>query len=470
MSTLRVRLLAQAAGLSVALTLLSACGGQPNPAVGSSSANSLLGAAQGLAEPTAVPTAGVPATEEPTTEPTEQPAVTNLMADTGAVQAAPQAPALPLGPAFDVDELDVIARINEYRVQNGLWPLAPNDQLRTLAHSQANFVAGLPEIPYEDMHAGATGEDAITRAGRAGWPSYNNPQQIAIAENAYAGATIPAAMDWWKGSDLHNRTMLNVGFREVGAAIVDAHGTKLIYIVFGSRPGVVPTLYDPNSGVVYVSSERYKWSAGGAWLQDVTQVSVTQGGAAPTWSPYALTVPAPADANAAFHVSLTDGTTTLEADLNPRADIAWLPSTTHLNPAVAGQTPPPQAPPALPPNVVVTYNDKSLEITVIGSAPVNLVGFDIAGGGKLIASIHWEAPGLLVSPLNATPPGACLQVWRYDILVEYVRPAECQHIDEVIYLMPLELFWLTGDFELRYKGVVLTTCKMGAGRCEALVP
>jgi hypothetical protein len=264
-----------------------------------------------------------------------------------------------------------------------------------------------------------------------------------------------------------------MAYREVGVAVVPAHGMKIIFVVFGSRPGVLPALYDPSGGVVYLSSERYKWAAGGSWIQDVKQVSITQGDAGAAWTPYALTVPAPADPNAAFHVGFNDGSATLDVKLNPRADIAWLPANVHLNPAVAGtgDQPPPTAPIAAgPPNLIVTYNENSLDITVVGDQPQSIVGLDIAGGGQMIASPMWNNPNILLDPMFAIPPGHCLQAWRYDVAVNNTVPAECTKRVEVIYIMQPSMFWMTADFEVRYKGIVLKTCTAAAGRCEVHIP
>lgn len=453
----------------ISAAILAGCGSKPQSA--SSSDVPLSNATEhGAAQPTTEIDTQAPTTQpivEPTTAPTAEPTqeVVELATDPGAVEVTPTAPAAEI-PLYDSTELSIIAAINQYRVLSGLWPLRPNDDLRTLAHLQADYLASLPDIPWDNLHADASGNDPMTRAAQHGWPTYN-PQAIAIGENAYIGASIDAAMTWWKGSDLHNRTMLSVGYREIGVGVAPTSLGSIMIVVFGSRPGVLPALFDPASGLLYLSSERYKWSANGSWIHDVTEIAIPEHvGQEPEWSPWRLTVAAPTNRSVPYQIKFTDGTTTLEEQVDPRIDIAWLPSTVGLNGVVPEVLPAPSE----PPNINIVYNGNLLQIVNIGREPLNLFGLDIAGSGYLLSATAWNNADLLRFGLDHLQAGTCLQVHRYDIVTDMTLPAGCTYLELSIYLMPDKLFWANADFDVRYNGVVLNVCKAGQGVCPVSLP
>jgi uncharacterized protein YkwD len=283
-------------------------------------------------QPTPIPTmiaaatfeAPILATSEPTllAEPTAEPTDIPIVVE----------PALPPGVEYDPDMLEVIARINEWRLSVGLWPLRLNADLQTLAEGQANYIASLPDFP-DDPHVDASGTYPKQRAINAGWPYYNNPQQIAVDEIAYVGANVNSAITWWQGSELHTKTATGDGYREIGAALADYQGYQLYIVVFGSRPGILPALVDPIGQALYLTSERYRYASGGTWIQDVSQVQVNPADVtASEWMSWQLALPYAFDSRV-FPVFYTDGAATAKTDVDPNLDIAWLVPNLKLNPA-----------------------------------------------------------------------------------------------------------------------------------------
>lgn len=424
---------------------------------------------------TGVPTSGIAetATSAPTVaEATATPErrVVDLLPDD--IAEIGSNPSLPDAPIYDPAELELIARINQYRVEQGVWPLRPNDDLRGLAVSQALYLHTLPELPTGyNFHLGPEGDDPALRALKIGWPTYNTSAQIAVGENAYVGATFDSAMAYWKSSDIHNRTMLNAAFREVGIGFSDEGGYRLMIVFFGGRPDVLPALYDPHSARLFLSSERYKWSAGGTWIHDVTQVAVAQDGA-PTdaFSAWQLATSLPGDSDRLYNVAYNDGTITMQTQVNPHADLAWLPENLHLNDsAIAGSgdsTIVTSTTEATPPNLQIVYDAQSLSLVSTANRTLDLSGLELVGtGGRLPLSLWGED-----AQLSEFPERECLQVWSITVTDDRVAPNGCAHRQAMIYLAADKLFWTLGDFTVRHNGQELAVCTVNAGQCSVTIP
>lgn len=442
--------------------------------------------------PTAVmPTAPAPTVPAPHTSEPAAPA--------GLLITPASLKAVPTGPVYDPAMLEMIARLNAYRVANGIWPLQMNKSLQLLAEDQAAYLAGLPPsaLPEgEALHRDARGADPMLRAAKAGWPHYNNPQQIAIGENAYIGKSLDAAMDFWMRSDIHNRTMLHTAFREVGVAIVPYYGDLIYIVTFGSRPGVLPAMVDPVTTTLYLTSEQYKWSKTGDWIKDVTEVRVEDGITEPAWARWKLVQPFDAKA-LRLRVRYSDGSYTAETSVDATRDIAWLPTNLSMNraapPPVSDNSPPETAqvtaptprpspsptpsltpptaipaPSAGPANLSITYNAQSLTVIPLQRPTMDLSHLELTGGGHRLPTTLWQGQWLTVG-LNVFPGGDCLQVWSQDG-VDPGTPTGCRIRQSVIFLLPQNMFWRYFDFEVRWRGQVITTCQLGAGTCEVTLP
>lgn len=230
---------------------------------------------------------------------------------------------------YDPVALSVIARINEWRLEQGQHPLALNTTLTQMAQDQATYLATLATIPFETIHQDANGKYPMQRAPDYGWPSYNIPDQIVVTEIAYVGASADAAIEWWKGSDLHTRASLSDVYREVGAAAVPHTFGYIFIVVYGSRPNVLPVLIDQDAGVLYLTTETYEYAPGGDWVIMATDVQFLPSVDSPiddsAWVPWTQLAKIPGDLLPVFAVAYSDRAHTAVVEVRQGIDMVWLP-------------------------------------------------------------------------------------------------------------------------------------------------
>lgn len=274
------------------------------------------------ASPTALPTSTIEPTVAPPT-PTAAPTDTPTALPTPTITPTPFIP--------DAKALEVIAYINQWRIQNGLWPLKPNPILTQMANDQAAYWMG--NGFRGDPHLDAEGRDPEARAALVyGWPTYGEPalERVAVGENARVDSSPINAVNWWAGSSTHRRTMGNLTYREIGVAAIVSTGGGYVYMaVFGSRPDVFPALVNEAEGVIYLTDECYEWAAGGdEWIADVTRFQfVASPDAQPdeaAWQLWAETASLP-QTPAPWFLALTDGQRVVVVTVDPAVDVAWLP-------------------------------------------------------------------------------------------------------------------------------------------------
>ncbi|MBC6957300.1 MAG: hypothetical protein DWB44_14095, partial [Chloroflexi bacterium] len=99
-------------------------------------------------------------------------------------------------------ELEMLSRLNEWRLSEGLDPLKRNTTLDALAYFQAAYVSTLR--PYPDgvqIHRGRINDLPKERARWEPflWPPYGTSAQIAVEEIA-AIRNLNSSIDFWKGS------------------------------------------------------------------------------------------------------------------------------------------------------------------------------------------------------------------------------------------------------------------------------
>jgi uncharacterized protein YkwD len=261
-------------------------------------------------EPEAEAPTATPESEPPTPTPTEAPI-----------------PTLEVPDVPNPETLELIAKLNAWRLDEGLWPLSVNETLMEMAQAQAEYLSTLDTIT--NFHVDAEGNDPFARAVALGWPHYKKEDQVSIGENAQIGANVDEAIAYWSGSEIHRKAATNPGYREVGASAFP-HPLGFIYIVvFGSRPGVLPTLVDPVGEKVYLTSEQYTWAAGGDWILDVTQYQVLESEDdeidESAWVDWEPSIDLPFDSTDPFYIAYTDGEQELIVEVRPLVDIAWLP-------------------------------------------------------------------------------------------------------------------------------------------------
>lgn len=228
-----------------------------------------------------------------------------------------------------LEELTVVAELNQWRMDVGLWPLRTNPILQRLAADQARYIMSLPSFP-DDTHKDAKGRYVRERAvsSEYGWPTYGVSARVSVGENVYVGANVKAAINWWRGSTIHNQTVVNPAYREVGVAALPHRFGSLYVVVFGGRPNIFPAMVDPLSNTLMLSQERYQYAPGGDWIGEVQQVQfvptvLTQlnDGA---WQPWSSQTSVPM--NGKFVVAFQDGAKRVLLEINPITDVAWLPS------------------------------------------------------------------------------------------------------------------------------------------------
>lgn len=257
--------------------------------------------------------------------------VVDSTTDDTATNATDSAVELPDTPEYDPFALALVAAVNEWRIEEGLWPLRVNDTLMEMGQDQAEYLIGLSSLPQGGaMHVGSNGETPQTRAlyPQYEWPFYGTSNRIAIGENAYIGANESAAISYWSGSTIHRTAALSREYREIGVGVVDHRYGHLYIAVFGARPNVLPALVEPESGQLYLSNEGYRYATGGDWLQVVAQYQYLDSGESSTdnstWLPWEMTIALPEGAGP-YYLAYSDGDIETITIIYPNIDIAWLP-------------------------------------------------------------------------------------------------------------------------------------------------
>ena len=212
----------------------------------------------------------------------------------------------------DALALDVLARLNAWRMDEGLSPLKPNDTLAAMALHQAQYLASLPQLP-DDFHLDGQGLYPRERALLApyNWPHYELPGQIDVGENAAVG-TVTYALQFWHDSDIHRETALNPAYREAGVAAVPYKKTTIFIIDFGGRPNVLPALVDPTDGhTIYLTNEQFEYAKFFDSIQTVKTIQVFDRDGRPLYpKPIDWTnkLAVPSDAGGAVYILSMDGT------------------------------------------------------------------------------------------------------------------------------------------------------------------
>jgi uncharacterized protein YkwD len=128
--------------------------------------------------------------------------------------------------------LDVLGRLNQFRADGGLAPLAQSRALTRAALWKAGHMSALGYFDHADP---PTGRSPSERAVACGYPSAN------VGENIARGHATPAAvMAGWAASPGHRANMLDPDHRAVGVGAVSGPGGMQWVQVFGDRPPAEP--------------------------------------------------------------------------------------------------------------------------------------------------------------------------------------------------------------------------------------
>jgi uncharacterized protein YkwD len=304
--------------------------------------------------------------------PGEQPAATDTSSEVVQTAAA-------ILERHTPEELATIARLNQWRVDQNLWPLRLNETLTKMARDQAQFLLSLPDFP-ADPHNDRQGRNPRQRAvaPEYQWPFYGRQDRVAVGEIAYIGINPDAAIGYWRQSQIHNQTVINAGYREIGIAALPHRLGSLYIVVLGARPDVLPALIDPAQGVVYLSAEQYRFADGGDWITQVEQVQIIPSVLSElnqtSWSSWGarLTISNVGEFAIAYRGT---GDRLVISPVSPVTDVAWLPGNLPSERSVPVSAAPTATPtPILPPvtnfTPVVTNNSGSSSNAAVPARPV----------------------------------------------------------------------------------------------------
>jgi uncharacterized protein YkwD len=394
----------------------------------------------------------------------------------------------------------ILEMVNEWRVQEGLWPLKINSTLNTIAIAQASYI--LPQLSNnladDAYHKDAQGRTARQRASANNWPNYGHPEQIEAGENAAVG-TFQLALDFWQESDVHRRAALSNVYREVGvAALPRARGGHLFMMTFGARPGVFTGLLSPDGNSLFLSGENSRYAKiKSADLQ--IRVFNALGQPITATMDWQTSVALTPDYGDKLYVLFSSGDFQSVVEVDASRDVAVLtgsasvvsaqptsvaafpantPQPSGIQPMVLASgsimTPVPAlAQPTFEPTVILpTAQAGSAELLLIvttnavvlfnqSSSPVNLTGLVIGNdiGSATVERWNTVAP----FPMNAFPSKNCLKVQRINTFDP--NPAGCKLVRSLITLNPERVFWTQGTFTVRRDTVTLATCTLAIGQC-----
>jgi len=409
---------------------------------------------------------------------------------------------------------DLIAALNAWRVEEGLWPFQPNATLEALALDQAEYLVSLPDLP-DDIHTGADGSSPKDRARAVDWPTYGSAVQIAAEEIAYAGVDVDAAIRFWQASTVHNRTVTNAIYREIGAAVLPHTYGYLFIVMVGARPNVLPALVDVDAGLVYLSNERFSAAArGDQWVYNADMVWLFDDEGRPlstNWQAWESTLPLPDDVLDRFFVAYTDGSQQVIAAVSLESDAVMLPTRAEPTPTptpaptrtpVPSRTPVPDVSPTesdvspvpspaespspdsageLPdfesedvtesaaPAVRLVYTARTLSVINVSGDTLDISDLVLVGESASLAVSRWDTPWL-TAPLTAFPDQDCVQVWSWSESTDPDKPDACRFQRGVITIAPTGLFWAEEVFEVHAGDLVVARCQPDAGECEVTLP
>jgi uncharacterized protein YkwD len=375
--------------------------------------------------------------------------------------------------------VEILAMVNAWRIENGLWPLAGNPTLDALELAQANFV--LPFVLNIDdeavYHLDAKQRNPRQRGAAAGWPTYDtNADHIEIGENAGVGGT-KFVLNFWKASSIHSKAALNPAYREVGVAVLPVKGGGYFYLMdFGARPGVLPAGVSADGKHLWLSEERSRY----AKVTNVTQIRLLDSAGNPLtdlakWSPSILI---PDNATGNVQVVYINGSSQVTTTVNRGSmivDFAATPTTLGVvstaNPTMISSTSTPVATdfPAVDPaaaDILLTYDANSLFLRNNSSSKIDITGFSMIGSGVTVGTPLWSR--IADFPAVEFPPSHCLAVELSG--ADVAIPSACKWTRGIINLSPAKIFWTMGDFIVSVNGTALATCKANAGECAIDLP
>ncbi len=393
----------------------------------------------------------------------------------------------------------ILALVNEWRLQEALWPLQINPTLEAMAIAQASYIlpkiADIPDHDESAYHMDVSGRNPRARAAESpyNWPSYGQLQQMEVGENAGVGGD-KFVMNFWKTSDIHRRAALSNVYREVGVAALPYKDGYFYLMDFGARPGVLTALLDSSGSTLYLSNENSKYT-GITPGNMMVRVFDGDGRALTGTQPWTPTITFEQRLSGSMFVLFSNTTFQALSEVDLSQDIALLPGNVDVALAVtsapalvdlATRMPPTAAPTlasfAFPTNtpaagiaavptsattadLLVQYTEHTLVIYNNTSQPVNLSGLSVGADNPLTVE-RWRTVASFAS--DAFPAGSCLMV--SETASSPATPANCKFVRSQLEVSPSRAFWKTGSFTVNQNGTVLATCQVGASPCAVDLP
>jgi hypothetical protein len=198
--------------------------------------------------------------------------------------------------AAQVDPVfELLGRIDALRRQNGLAPLAFNDQLAASAQRHSRDMADTGRVD----HTGSDGSSIEQRIAASGYGGENG--YSAWGENIYGGglAGIDAAWTFWTNSSVHRNNLLSERYREIGIGVATSENGTYYTLNFGASPGVLPFFVDQGGLLVArdvtltLSNEETQPGGSNGQLGRAVEVRVGEGEdlSGVEWQPWQRTIP-----------------------------------------------------------------------------------------------------------------------------------------------------------------------------------
>lgn len=416
------------------------------------------------------------------------------------------------GNAAPIEESDpaeqILQLVNDWRIQEGLWPLRQNAALTTMAQAQAEYIAPrIENISDEiDFHKDAQGRLPSERARQDHqWPligGTNAAATVRVGENAAVGS-VKYALAFWKGSDIHRRAALNNVYQDVGVGVVPYKAGYVFIMDFGTRPDGIAVLTSLRGDKLYLGNDCLCGQQRGEIAN--TKIRVFNSSGAPLtgtldWKPV---LGIDATWGSTLTVLYTNGTQQKLVSVTVGKDIAILPRTSSMGGAVPTLTPTPiplpvlfqgsptptvgkpsgastaipavtstiaptatpvplqttAAPKALP-DLILLYSGDTFLLYNNNARSVDISGVAVGNATSRLSMTSWKAVATFTD--TVFPNASCLQAGTGTTLPQNT----CKYTRSSVYLQASKMFWLAGTFKVTQNDAPVGECQASAKRCE----
>lgn len=361
------------------------------------------------------------------------------------------------------------AAINQWRLDEGLWPFQYNPNLEALARVQIEYLLKLPNIP-KNLHDGVLDEGPRARAvwDPYVWPYYGIPERISLEEITVAQKTVAQGIDWWQNSPIHNAAATNPNYREFGVATLPyEHGTVFVAVLAG-RPNVFPAMVHPDGSTLFLTRETYSGVLDGH-LSGIEQFRILDADENPLtdWEDWAPTRPlADIDADV-FHVEYSNGTESVITRVDRALHIVALPESVDRTAVAANNAT--DLPLTTAPVYVEVASADVFALRIESDTQLYVNDFSF-----IALKLDAWSPAAAFTDFAGIPyagPGACFIFATEDAAI--IEPENCTGPLSLIRVPPDRVFWyddaqnaLAGFFVVDHLGDPLADCRDVTQPCQ----